>query len=60
MLNTCVEGFLKRDPNTCISPVKFAKFLRATSVKTICEPLLLHLQVIILFTMHEKNTANEA
>ena len=40
------EAFLKRDSNTCIFPVKFAKCLRAPSVKTIYEPLLLYLQVI--------------
>ena len=37
--------------------MKFAKFL-AFSVKTFCERLLLYLQ-IILFTIHEKDTANE-
>ena len=49
------EAFLKRDSNTCIFPVKFEKFLRAPSVKTICEPLHLYLQGI-LFTMHEKDS----
>ena len=53
------EAFLKSHSNTCIFPVKFAKFWRAPSVKTICKPLLLYLQMI-LFTMHEKDVANEA
>ena len=44
------EAFFKRDLNRCIFP---AKFLRAPSVKTIFEPLLLYHQVI-LFTMHIK------
>ena len=39
------EAFLKETP----------KFLRAPVSKYICDPLLLHLQVI-----HEKDTANEA
>ena len=34
------EGFLKRNTNTYISPVKFAQFLRAPSLKTIFQPLL--------------------
>ena len=38
--------------------MKFAKFLRAPILKYI-EPLLLYLQVILL-TIHEKDTANEA
>ena len=53
------ETFLKTDSNTGIFPVKFAKFLRAPILKYICEPLLLYLQVILL-TIHEKDTANEA
>ena len=39
--------------------VKFEKFLRAPILKNIYEPLLLYLQVV-LFTMHEKDTAKEA
>ena len=53
------EAFLKRDPDTYIFPLKFAKFLRAPILKYNCEPLLLYLQVI-LFTLHEKDTANKA
>ena len=53
------EAFLKRDSNTGIFPVKFAKFLRAPILKCICEPLLLYLQAILL-TIHGKDTANEA
>ena len=45
--------------NAGVFPVKFAKSLRAPILKNICEPLLLYLQVI-LFTSHEKVTANEA
>ena len=59
-LQTCgAKVFLKRDINTCVFLVKFAKFLRASSVKTISELRLLYLQVV-LFTMHEKDIANEA
>ena len=54
-----LESFLNRDSITCIFPAKFAKFLRATSVKTICDSLPLYLQVI-LFTIYVKDTANEA
>ena len=53
------ETFWKRDSNTGIFPVKFATFLKAPILKYICEPLLLNLQVILL-TIHEKNTTNEA
>ena len=49
--------FLNRDSSTCIFPAKLDKFLRAPSVKSICKPLLLYLQVI-LFTIHVKDTAN--
>ena len=38
--------------------MKFAKFLRAPILKSICEPLLLYLQVI-LFTIHERDTASK-
>ena len=38
---------------------EICEILRAPSVKIICEPLLLYPQVI-LFTMHEKDAANEA
>ena len=37
--------------------MKFAKFLRTPILKNICElPLYLY---VILFTMHEKDTAND-
>ena len=49
------EAFLKRDFSASIFPVKFAKILRAPTVKTICKLLLLYLQVILL-TMHEKES----
>ena len=39
--------------------MKYVKYLKAPSVKNICEPLLLYTQVI-LFSMHKKDTANEA
>ena len=52
------ETFLKRDSNTGIFPMKFAKFLRAPILEYICEPLLLYLQVTLL-TIHEKDTTNE-
>ena len=62
--NTCVGVFLIklqgwRAHNFQLSclPVNFAKFLRTPIFKNICERLLLHLHVI-LFTMHEKDTAN--
>ena len=59
-LQACMPAtFLKRDSKTGIFPVKFAKFLRAPVLKYICEPLLLYLQVILV-TIHEKDTANEA
>ena len=37
--------------------MNFAKFLRTPILKNICKRLLLYLHVI-LFTMHEKDTAN--
>ena len=40
-------------------PVKFAKLLRAPIFKNIWEQMLLYLRVI-LFTLHEKDTANNA
>ena len=40
-------------------PVKFAKFLTKPILKNICERLLPYLHVI-LFTMHEKDAANDA
>ena len=52
-------SFLKRDSNTGIFSVEFAKFLRTSILKYICEPLFLYLQIILL-TTHEKDTANEA
>ena len=39
--------------------MKFVKYLKAPCVKNICEPLLLYTQAI-LFSMHKKDTANEA
>ena len=69
--NTCVGVFLiklqgwrvynfisKNFQRSCF-PVKFAKFLKTPNFKNICEQLLLYLHVI-LFTMHEKDTANNA
>ena len=59
-LQACgLEASLKSDSNTCTFPMKFAKFLKAPSVKNICEHLLLYPQAI-LFTMHEKDITNEA
>ena len=43
------EAFSKRDSNTCIFPVKFAKFLRAPILKYICKLLLLYLQVNFIY-----------
>ena len=40
-------------------PLKFAKFLRTSILKKICERWFLFLHVI-LFTMNEKDTANKA
>ena len=48
--------FLKRDSNTGVSPVKFAKLLRKKYLWTSAS---LSSQAI-LFTIHEKDTANEA
>ena len=39
--------------------MKFTKFFRAPILKNIYEPLFLYLQVVE-FTMHEKDTGNEA
>ena len=44
------EAFLKTDSSTCTFPAKFVKFLRESRMKTICEPL----------TIHVKDTADEA
>ena len=48
----------KKLQHSCFT-VKFAKFLRTPTFKNVCERLLLYLHVI-LFTMHEKDTANNA
>ena len=48
--------FLKRDSNTGVFPVKFPKLFRKKYMSTsasVSSP-------VILFTMHEKDTANEA
>ena len=50
-------NFIKKNFLHSCFPVNFAKFLRTPIFKNICERLLLHLHVI-LFTMHEKDTAN--
>ena len=52
-------NFIKKRPQRRCFPVKFAKFSRASILMNIRERLLLHLYVN-LFTMHEKDTANEA
>ena len=52
------QNLLKRDSNTRIFPVTFAKFLRAPIFKNIYEPLLMYRQVI-LFTMREQDTVNK-
>ena len=51
-------NFMKKKFQSSCFPVKFAKFLRTPISKNICERLLLYLHVI-LFTMHEKDTAND-
>ena len=48
--------FLKRDSNTGVFPVKFPKLFRK---KYLCTSTSVSSQVD-LFTMHEKDTANEA
>ena len=50
-------SFIKKKFQRSCFPVKFAKFLRKPTFKNICERLLLYLHAI-LFTMHEKDTAN--
>ena len=47
-------SFIKNKFQRNCFPVKFAKFLRTSTFKNICERLLLYLH-IILFAMHEKN-----
>ena len=47
-------SFIKKKFQRSCFPVKFAKFLRTSTFKNICERLLLYLHVI-LFTMHEKD-----
>ena len=49
--------FIKKKYQRSCFPVKFAKFFRTPTFKNICERLLLYLHVI-LFTIHEKDTAN--
>ena len=49
-----VFNFIRKNSNAAV-----AKFLRAPIFKNICERLLLYLR-IILFTMHEKDTDNNA
>ena len=51
-------NFIKKKYQQSCFPVKFAKFFRKPTFKNICERLLLYLYVI-LFTMHEKDTANK-
>ena len=48
--------FLKRDSNTGVFPVKFAKLLRKKYLWTYASVP----SQVILFAMHEKDTANEA
>ena len=52
-------NFIKKKFQRSFFPAKFAKFLRIIIFKNIYERLLLYLH-IILFTMHEKDTANNA
>ena len=52
-------NFIKKRFQRRCFPVKFAKFFRIPTLKNICERLLLYLHVIV-FTMHEKDTANGA
>ena len=52
-------NFIKKRFQRVFFPVKFAKFFRTPILKNICERLLLYLHVI-LFTMYEKDTANDA
>ena len=49
-------NFLKRDSNTGASPVKFVKLLRKNYLWNSASVS----SQVILFTMHEKDTANEA
>ena len=51
-------NFIKKSLQREFFPVKFAKFFRTPILKNICEWLLLYLHVI-LFTMYEKDTAND-
>ena len=52
-------NFIKKRFQRRYFPVKFAKFLRTSILKNICERLRLYFHVI-LYAMHEKDTANEA
>ena len=48
--------FLKKDSNTGVFPVKFRKLFRKKYLRTSASLSTL----VILFTMHEKDTANKA
>ena len=50
-------NFIKKKYQRSCFPVKFVKFFRTPTFNNICERLLLYLHVI-LFTIHEKDTAN--
>ena len=50
-------SFIKKKYQRSCFAVKFAKVFRTPTSKNICERLLLYLHVI-LFTVHEKDTAN--
>ena len=52
-------NFIKRIFQRGCCPAKFAKMFRTPISKNICEGLLLYLHVI-LFTMYEKDAANDA
>ena len=52
-------NFIKKRLQRSCFPVKCGGFLRTPILKNIWERLLLYLHVT-LFTMHEKDTANEA
>ena len=47
-------SFIKKKFQRSCFPVKFAKFVRTSTFKNICERLVLYLHVI-LFTMHEED-----
>ena len=63
--NTCDGVFLwgkesqgQRNSNAAIFQLNFVKSLRTPILKNICEQLLMYFHVT-LFTMHEKDTAND-